>query len=88
MYDDYLALCLPANLLSLQAVLLQIMLADKLKSEIYARGPISCGIDVTAKFYGYSGGVYEEAVTFPMPNHEISLVGWGEEDGHQYAHTN
>lgn len=69
-------------------MLLQITLADKLKSEMYARGPISCGIDVTAKFYAYSGGIYEEAVTFPMPNHEISLVGWGEEDGHQYAFTN
>lgn len=64
---------------------LQITQADKLKSEMYARGPISCGIDVTAKFYGYSGGIFEEAVTFPMPNHEISLVGWGEEDGHQCA---
>ncbi|KAL3138997.1 hypothetical protein ABBQ32_005801 [Trebouxia sp. C0010 RCD-2024] len=63
---------------------IRITLADKLKSEMYARGPISCGIDVTAKFYAYSGGIYEEAVTFPMPNHEISLVGWGEEDGHQY----
>ena len=72
--------------MSLQPTLLQITLADKLKSEMYARGPISCGIDVTAKFYAYSGGIYEEAVTFPMPNHEISLVGWGEEDGHQYAH--
>ena len=62
---------------------LQITQADKLRSEIYARGPISCGIDVTAKFYKYSGGIFEEEVSFPMPNHEISIVGWGEQDGHQ-----
>jgi len=65
------------------AFLVQITQADKLRSEIHARGPISCGIDVTEKFYGYSGGVYEEEVAFPMANHEISIVGWGEEDGHQ-----
>ena len=63
--------------------MLQITQADKLRSEIHARGPISCGIDVTAGFYAYDGGIYEETVTFPMANHEISLVGWGEEDGHQ-----
>ena len=74
-----------SHVLSLQAMVVQITKVDKLKSEIHARGPISCGIDVTAKFYGYSGGIYEEAVTFPMPNHEISLVGWGEDHGHQCA---
>lgn len=75
------------HLCSLQATAMQITKVDKLKSEIHARGPISCGIDVTVKFYGYSGGIYEEDVMFPMPNHEISLVGWGEEDGHQCALT-
>ena len=62
---------------------LQITQVDKLRSEIYARGPISCGIDVTANFYKYSGGIFEEEVSFPIPNHEISIVGWGEENGHQ-----
>ena len=76
-----------ACLFSLQSTPLQITKVDKLKSEIYARGPISCGIDVTAMFYAYAGGIYEEAVTFPMANHEISLVGWGEEDAHQCALT-
>lgn len=61
----------------------QVTLADKLKSEIYARGPISCGIDVTKKFYNYDGGIFEEHVTFPMPNHELSIVGWGNEHGHE-----
>lgn len=62
---------------------MQITLADKLKSEIYARGPISCGIDVTKKFYEYDGGIFEEHVALPMPNHELSIVGWGHEHGHE-----
>ena len=72
-----------AGLCSIVTMFLQITQADKLRSEIYARGPISCGIDVTAKFYKYSGGIFEEEVSFPMANHEISIVGWGEQDGHQ-----
>jgi cathepsin X len=29
-----------------------------MKSEIYARGPISCGIFVTNEFEDYEGGIY------------------------------
>jgi C1A family cysteine protease len=54
--------------------------ADNMKKEIYTRGPISCGVDVTSKFEEYTSGVFSEHVWFPMINHEISVVGWGVDD--------
>jgi cathepsin X len=48
-----------------------------MKAEIYANGPISCGVHVTDKFeWTYSGGIYSEK-TIPIINHEISVVGYG-----------
>lgn len=59
--------------------------ADKMKMEIFQRGPIGCGIDATSKFEAYTGGVYSESSLFPMINHEISVVGWGvDTDGTEY----
>ena len=62
--------------------------ASHMKAEIYKNGPISCGIDVTAKFEDYkaSDGIYHEKVWFPMINHELAIVGWGldEETGTEY----
>ena len=52
--------------------------ADKVRAEIYANGPVSCGIHATKKFEAYKGNtIFEEKVLFPMANHEISLVGYG-----------
>lgn len=51
-----------------------------MKAEIYARGPIGCGIDATAKFETYTGGIYEEKKLLPKTNHEIAVVGWGVDD--------
>ena len=57
-----------------------------MKAEIYANGPISCGIHVTDNFeWTYSGGIYSEK-TIPIINHEISVVGYGydEETDREY----
>jgi cathepsin X len=57
-----------------------------MKAELYANGPISCGIHVTDKFeWTYSGGIYSEK-SIPLINHEISVVGYGydEESDREY----
>jgi cathepsin X len=59
--------------------------AENMKKEIYNRGPIACGIDATAKFENYTGGVFSEKKLFPVLNHDISILGWGQyENGTEY----
>jgi len=48
---------------------------DRMKAEIFARGPISCGIDATPKLEVYTGGVFAQQGL--LPNHIVSVVGWG-----------
>ena len=51
-----------------------------MKAEIYANGPISCGIQATNKMeHRYSGGVFSEAAseTDSRINHVVGVVGWG-----------
>jgi len=55
-----------------------------MKKEIYTRGPISCTMDVTDKFEDYMGGIYSEHLPFTMPNHVISILGWGVDGNTEY----
>lgn len=59
--------------------------ADNMKKEIYARGPISCGVDATISFEEYTGGIFSQVQEFPIINHEISVIGWSVDDqGQEY----
>merc|ERR1711939_643755 len=55
--------------------------ADKMAKEIYARGPIACGIDA-APILKYTGGVVSDPGD--GVDHVISVVGWGTEGDKEY----
>ena len=53
-------------------------------NEIYKRGPISCGVAVTAEFEKYTDGIFEDTTGAKDIDHSISVVGWGVENGKKY----
>ena len=49
--------------------------------EIYQRGPIACGIAVTDDMENYTSGIFYDTTHDEDIVHEVSIVGFGEEDG-------
>jgi hypothetical protein len=48
-------------------------------SEIYARGPVTCGFATNDDFdYEYYGGVYIDKRNSSEMDHDVEVVGWGE----------
>ncbi len=58
--------------------------------EIMANGPIGCGMQATEKLEKTyvvrddTWPIYSEYMFYPEINHEISVVGWGEENGEKF----
>lgn len=58
---------------------------EKIKAEIFARGPVSCGMWVTQEFLDYEGGVFKDHDGKVLGGHAIEIVGWDKtEDGQEY----
>jgi cathepsin X len=57
---------------------------DKIKAEVYARGPVSCTIYADKEFDAYTGGIFKQKVEAAFPNHIVSIAGWGVENGTEY----
>jgi len=57
-------------------------------SEVFARGPVTCGLVCPDEFvYGYKGGVIHYKGNETDVDHDVEVVGWGEEDGVPYWHV-
>ena len=52
--------------------------------EIYQRGPIACGIAVPDSLEAYTGGIYQDTTGDLNIVHDISVVGFGVENGTKY----
>jgi cathepsin X len=52
--------------------------------EIYQRGPIACGIAVPDSLETYTGGIYQDTTGDKNIVHDVSVVGYGVENGTKY----
>jgi len=57
---------------------------QQMMAEINARGPIACVIAVTDAFETYSGGLFVDPTGRVAPDHVVSIVGWGSQNGVPY----
>lgn len=53
--------------------------STKMKAEINANGPISCGIYASKSFLDYKSGIFSEITRSNPINFQVSIVGWGVE---------
>lgn len=53
-------------------------------NEIYKRGPISCQIGITDAIYNYTDGIFNDITGKKGFDHDITINGWGEENGIKY----
>lgn len=49
----------------------------EMMAEIFARGPIACGLCVTPEFEAYTGGIFRDTSGCKDQDHEISIAGFG-----------
>ena len=60
---------------------------EAMMNEIHERGPIVCSIAADSPFsYGYRSGVYRGGNSSAI-DHNVEVVGWGEEDGVPFWHV-
>jgi len=57
---------------------------QNMMNEILQRGPITCAIAVTNELVNYTGGIFEDKTGRVELDHDISVTGWGEENGTKY----
>jgi len=57
---------------------------ENMKQEIAQRGPLACGIAVPDSLEDYTGGIYCDTTKDVNIVHDISIVGYGTEDGKPY----
>lgn len=57
---------------------------ENMMQEIYQRGPIACGIAVPEALDNYTGGIFNDTTGDLNEVHDISVVGYGVENGEKY----
>jgi len=57
---------------------------EAMMNEIKQRGPITCAIAVTQELRNYTGGIFEDKTGRINLDHDISVTGWGEENGKKF----
>ena len=57
---------------------------EDMKQELYQRGPLACGIAVPDALEDYTGGIFCDDTGDMEIVHDVSIVGYGEEDGQKY----
>mmetsp|Transcript_13453 Transcript_13453/g.16713 ORF Transcript_13453/g.16713 Transcript_13453/m.16713 type:complete len:179 (+) Transcript_13453:1033-1569(+) len=59
--------------------------AENIMKEIYARGPVACGVNAN-EIVNYNGGILDMPMKSRMIDHIISIVGWGKDQstGNKY----